>query len=73
MPHVSGTSPHAPAPLQTEVCVSTPEKQVFAPHVVEKDGRFHLFYTGVDGQRRQRICLATSEDLSEWTRSDASP
>src|SRR5262245_185272 len=46
---------------------------VFAPHVLFKDGLFHMFYTGVDGKRRQRICLATSIDLFSWQRSDANP
>ncbi|RMF09696.1 MAG: glycosyl hydrolase family 32 [Alphaproteobacteria bacterium] len=35
------------------------------------DGCWHLFYTGTrrsEGGRRQRICLATSNDLITWTR-----
>lgn len=47
--------------------------QVFAPHVVAHDGRFWMFYAGVDAKRRQRICLATSDDLFSWTRLPANP
>jgi hypothetical protein len=50
--------------------------QVWAPSVVEQDGVFYMFYTGVstipdttDGW--QRIGVATSTDLMEWTRRDA--
>jgi len=49
---------------------------VWAPSIVEKDGVFTLFYTGVStvpGQSSgwQRTGVATSTDLFEWTRLDA--
>lgn len=48
---------------------------VWAPSVVERDGVFYLFYTGVsrdaNGYRgAQRIGLAISSDLVNWTRVD---
>jgi hypothetical protein len=47
---------------------------VWAPHVVESDGVFYLFYTGVTyrglAHRFQRLGLATSTDLFEWNRVD---
>lgn len=46
---------------------------VFAPHVMQKDDTFYMFYTGVDDRRRQRVCLATSTDLFEWHRFDHNP
>lgn len=46
---------------------------VFAPHVIGRDNRFYMFYTGVDEHRRQRLCVATSEDLYAWRRSEANP
>jgi len=48
---------------------------VWAPHIIEHDGTYYMFYTGVEWSRRsiwkdhwQRIGLATSTDLSHWTR-----
>lgn len=44
---------------------------LWAPHVVERDGVYFMFYTGVDGRganASQRIGLATSTDLVHWTR-----
>jgi len=46
---------------------------VFAPHVVQEGGTFFLFYTGIDARQRQRICLATSADLFQWTRFAGNP
>ncbi len=48
--------------------------QIWAPHVIEEDGVFYMFYTGVEvpeglglGYGYQRIGLATSTDLANWT------
>jgi Glycosyl hydrolases family 43 len=44
---------------------------LWAPHVVEHDGVYYMFYTGVTGWGPgavQRIGLATSTDLVTWTR-----
>ena len=48
---------------------------VWAPHIVESDGIFYMFYTGVTHAPgayhfHQRIGVATSTDLIEWTRYD---
>lgn len=50
---------------------------VWAPHVFEMDGLYCMFYTGVywdenggSGYNRQQTGLATSTDLSSWTRYD---
>ncbi|MEJ2722493.1 MAG: family 43 glycosylhydrolase, partial [bacterium] len=45
---------------------------LWAPHIVEHDGTYYMFYTGIDGEgldpnTRQRIGLATSTDLVTWT------
>jgi hypothetical protein len=47
---------------------------LWAPHVIRIGGTYYLFYTGTDGPAgnpatRQRIGLATSTDLTTWTRS----
>ena len=50
--------------------------QIWAPSIVEKDGVFYMFYTGVSTipdtcSGWQRIGVATSTDLMEWNRMDA--
>jgi hypothetical protein len=46
---------------------------LWAPHVVEHDGAYYMFYTGVSGSNGpdavQRIGLATSKNLVTWTRA----
>jgi beta-fructofuranosidase len=45
---------------------------LWAPHIVEHDGSYYMFYTGVAGEGPdavQRIGLATSRDLTTWTRA----
>ena len=49
---------------------------IWAPSIVERDGVFYMFYTGVSTipdtcNTWQRIGVATSTDLMEWTRLDA--
>lgn len=49
--------------------------QVWAPSLVERDGTYYLFYTGVTNEPgtyvwHQRIGLATSTDLVTWNRLD---
>ncbi|OGF14306.1 MAG: hypothetical protein A2W00_06020 [Candidatus Eisenbacteria bacterium RBG_16_71_46] len=49
---------------------------VWAPSVVIENGVFHLYYTGVSSRAgsyssRERIGLATSTDLLNWTRTSA--
>jgi hypothetical protein len=50
-------------------------REIWAPHVIERDGTYYLFYTGVTNappgeDLHQRIGLATSRDLYNWTRLD---
>lgn len=49
---------------------------VWAPHVVEENGRYYMFYTGVtcpqSGQWCQRICVASTlnpDDPANWERT----
>jgi beta-xylosidase len=41
-------------------------RHVWAPNVIEADGRFYMLYTALDDALNQRLCLATSSDLFEW-------
>jgi len=45
---------------------------MWAPHVIEVEGRYYMFYTGLDGiagGATQRIGLAVSDDLHHWERA----
>lgn len=66
--------------LGDAVGTRTPEDKsmVWAPHVVEDNGTFHMFYTGVTtpgkGQWCQRILVASTTDPSDpknWQRNDS--
>lgn len=47
---------------------------VFAPHVCEKDGTYHLFYAGINQQMKaESMSLATSPDLFQWTKYPFNP
>jgi len=60
------------------------EDKVWAPHCIEADGTYHMFYTAVEHDHVardefdldsglkghvERICVATSTDLQHWTAS----
>ena len=47
--------------------------QVWAPGVAEKDGKYYLYYTGVNTNVAQAICLATSRDLITWEKYENNP
>ncbi len=50
------------------------ETHVWAPHIVEHQGIYHMFYcAGGDDHSRYRIHLATSKDLWSWKRHEANP
>jgi len=52
------------------------DDHVWAPSIIERDGVYYMFYTGVTrgasgSHLRQRTGLATSTDLVQWNRMDA--
>jgi predicted GH43/DUF377 family glycosyl hydrolase len=47
--------------------------QVWAPHIIEHEGSYWMYYTGVTDSATQAICLATSKDLYHWERHEANP
>ena len=50
------------------------EVHLWAPHVIEHDGRFRMFYcAGGEAKERYRIHLATSDDGWTWTRHPGNP
>jgi len=42
--------------------------QVWSPGVVQRGGLYYMYYTGVNINAAQAICLAVSEDLYRWER-----
>ena len=50
-------------------------QHVWAPHVFKNGSIYYMYYTGIDNQtggaHTERIGLATSSDLQEWTRHGA--
>jgi hypothetical protein len=50
------------------------ETHVWAPHVIEHEGLYYMFYcAGGASNREYRIHLATSRDLFEWRRHPENP
>ncbi|MFD8209668.1 family 43 glycosylhydrolase [Streptomyces sp. NPDC059695] len=76
--HASAPAPHGPWTPHPDALTVEPsyfgEEHLWAPHVVEADGRFWMFYAagGADG-RGAAINLATSTDLFTWTREPSGP
>lgn len=59
----------APGPPDTPDSVSC-----FTGSVIERDGIFHLFYTGYPGEGKpQTVCRATSTDLHTWEKDPDNP
>jgi len=59
-------------------CLSTrkgghDDYQIWAPAVIKKDGLYYMFYTGVNINVAQAICLAASRDLTVWERHPENP
>lgn len=63
------TGPWTKQPYALSADPSHGETHLWAPHVIEVDGLFWMFYCGggADGTRYQ-LSAATSPDLREWTR-----
>lgn len=62
-------------PFALETDESAGESFLWAPHIVERDGLFYMFYSGgslVSGYE-YGIFLAISDDLFEWTRFSGNP
>lgn len=54
--------------------------KIWAPHIVEYNGTYYMFYAGVTheekegyGDHIETICLATSTDLENWTKCKSNP
>ncbi len=51
------------------------EMHFWAPHVIEENGIYYMFYCagGIDGHDKYRLHLATSKDLYTWERHPENP
>ena len=49
------------------------EHQVWAPGVAKKGDTYYMYYTGVNINIAQSICLATSKDLYHWEKFENNP
>ncbi|MFB7580946.1 family 43 glycosylhydrolase [Streptomyces hydrogenans] len=77
--HASAPTPHGPWTTHADALTVDPayhgEEHLWAPHVIEAGGRFWMFYAagGASGTGGAAINLATSTDLSTWTREPSGP
>lgn len=54
--------------------------KIWAPHIIENNGTYYMFYAGVTHEQKEgfadhieTICLATSTDLENWTKHPNNP
>jgi len=78
--HASAPAPDGPWTTHPYAMTVDPgyfgEEHLWAPHVVEHDGVYHMFYAaggGPPGATATAINLATSTDMFEWTRLPSGP
>ena len=49
------------------------DRNIWAPHVIEHNGTYYMFYTSVNKYVSQSISVATSTDLFNWTEHGQNP
>ncbi|WP_238011916.1 family 43 glycosylhydrolase [Dactylosporangium sp. AC04546] len=62
-----------PDPLERASASAWDGTAVWTGSISPHDGRWYLFYTGVDGGGAQRVGIAVSDDLHTWQRHGAEP
>ncbi|QDV74035.1 ADP-ribosylglycohydrolase family protein [Botrimarina mediterranea] len=63
-------------PFALSVATEAPwrEEHLWAPHVIEHDGLFYMYYCAGDADHsKYKLHLATSADMKEWTRHPENP
>ncbi|MCB8901730.1 MULTISPECIES: family 43 glycosylhydrolase [unclassified Streptomyces] len=74
--HASAPTPYGPWTSHADALTVDPsyfgEEHLWAPHVVEADGTFWMFYAA-GGASGAAVNLATSTDLFTWTREPSGP
>ncbi|HEY0451843.1 FG-GAP-like repeat-containing protein [Actinophytocola sp.] len=75
--HATAPSPNGPWTKRPFALTADPaagESHIWAPHVVYDNGRYYMFYAaGTPDHAAYRMHLATSTDLTTWTRDPANP
>jgi hypothetical protein len=69
--HATAPSLHGPWTKQPDALTvdrSRGETRLWAPHVIEDDGVYYMFYNGGGSASESQINLATSTDLYNWKR-----
>ncbi|MER5481482.1 glycosyl hydrolase family 32 [Streptomyces sp. NPDC002734] len=74
--HASAPDPHGPWTSHPDALTVDPayhgEEHLWAPHVIEADGAYWMFYAA-GGTAGAAVNLATSKDLFTWTRVPSGP
>ncbi|MEU2514253.1 family 43 glycosylhydrolase [Streptomyces syringium] len=74
--HASAPDPYGPWTTHADALTVAPayfgEEHLWAPHVIEADGKYWMFYAA-GGHSGAAINLATSTDLFTWTRIPTGP
>lgn len=74
--HASAPGPRGPWTVHPDALTVDPayfgEEHLWAPHVIEADGRYWMFYAA-GGRDGAAINCATSTDLTTWTRLPSGP
>ena len=74
--HATAPSLYGPWTKQNPVLYTKPsfgETHLWAPHIIEHNGLYYMFYSGGGGAVNSQINLATSKDLFNWERNDDNP
>ena len=75
--HATAPSPNGPWTKRPFALTADPalgESHIWAPHVIHHNGVYYMYYAaGTPDHAAYRMHLATSTDLSHWTRSAANP
>ena len=61
------------APVLTSKQGAYDDYQVWSPSVFEHENKYYMFYTGVNFNIAQAMCLAVSDDLYHWERVQDQP
>jgi beta-fructofuranosidase len=70
----SPTGPWTKRPFALTASPAAGESHIWAPHVIHHNGVYYMYYAaGTPDHAAYRMHLATSTDLTTWTRSPANP
>ncbi|MFH0949144.1 MAG: LamG-like jellyroll fold domain-containing protein, partial [Candidatus Aenigmatarchaeota archaeon] len=65
--------PNGTGSIRTGPAGSWDDTRVWAPHIIKYNDMYYMFYTGVNSSGAQRIGIANSTDLYNWTKYSGNP